>query len=187
MLRQEEGTDAHPKRRLRRAVRVGVRQMMRLGVTAALLAAAGWTAVEATSGGGIPSFVASCPVSSQASLRLPDRLVQTAGRRWMGRDGLYARTQTRAYGGFWVPEERAYHFKIAWYRSRDGRITVVGRQRGRHNRTKLAIRGTWSSYPTPGIAPSTLIFERPGCWDITARLNGSAVSLTLAVYDTPRR
>jgi hypothetical protein len=161
--------------------------MLRWGVIAALLAAVGWTAVEATSSDGIPSFVASCPVSSQPSPRLPDRVVQSAGRRWIGRDDLYVRTQTRAYGGFWMPKERSYHFKIAWYRASDGRITVVGRRRGGHNRTKLEIRGTWSSYPAPGIAPSTLIFARRGCWDITARLNGSTVSFTLAVYDTPRR
>jgi hypothetical protein len=161
--------------------------MSRRAFTAALLVLASWTATEAASGGGIPSFVASCPVSSQPSPRLPDRLVQSAGRRWVGQEGLYVRTQGRAYGGFWMPKERAYHFKIAWYRASDGRITVVGRRRGGHNRTKLEIRGTWSSYPAPGIAPSTLIFARPGCWDITARLNASAVSFTLAVYDTPRR
>lgn len=161
--------------------------MSRRAVTAALLVVASWTAAEAASGGGIPSFVASCPVSSQPSPRLPDRLVQAAGRQWIGKDDLYVRTQTRAYGGFWVPAERAYHFKIAWYRSRDGRITVVGRRRGGLDRIKLPIRANWSSYPAPGIAPSTLIFKRPGCWDLTARLNGSVVRLTVAVYDTPRR
>jgi hypothetical protein len=133
-----------------------------------------------------PPFVASCPVSTEPSPNLPSAVVAAQGRRWIGSRVLYARTQTRDYGGFWEAPSRTYHRQIGWYRQRAGKIAITGKRRGSTKSSPPLITAAWTSYPTPGVLPSTLLFKQQGCWDVTARLGRDSVTITIAVYDTPR-
>ena len=139
------------------------------------------------SASGAPGFVAACPVSARPSPTLPPAVVDAGGRHWIGSHGLWVRTAIRAYGGFWSPADKAYLFKLAWYRQQAGRISVVGKMSGATRSPQPHIRTAWSSYPAPGVLPSTLVFKEQGCWKVTARQSKATVTFTVAVYNTPRR
>jgi hypothetical protein len=71
--------------------------------------------------------------------------------------------------------------KIPWFRAEPGQVQVSGHPLGGGSSTFTADVGTVPEYGPTGFVPSGLEFGRPGCWQLTAALNGSQLVLVVEV------
>lgn len=131
----------------------------------------------------VPSWVDDCAVSVAPSPALPDDVARL-GPEWIGEGQLFVAAQSPEYGGSLDPATGDIVMKIGWFLRRPGELIVRTRQLdgdGGPSETRVP-----SSRFTHGPLPSSIRFPHAGCWEIRGVLGSDAVSITVAVFDTPR-
>jgi len=80
-----------------------------------------------------------------------------------------------------VESDGALKMKFFWLLSTDGPLTVSGK---RLDAEAPALRADMpAGFVGRGFQPSYLIFPTPGCWNITARANGSELTFVTRVVN----
>jgi len=70
--------------------------------------------------------------------------------------------------------------KFPWWRVLPGQLQVSASRLGSGSRLKADV-GTVAQYESTGFVPSGLVFDGPGCWEITGTLNGHTLSFVARV------
>ena len=71
--------------------------------------------------------------------------------------------------------------KLGWNRARPGAVKITARPLQGPAARFIAQVGTVQQYGAVGFVPSNLLFGRPGCWRIIARLGDRALPLVVDV------
>jgi hypothetical protein len=82
--------------------------------------------------------------------------------------------------GFVLPDG-SLRMKFLWLLSVDGPLTVSGK---RIDGTAPPLRSDFAPIVGQGYQPSYLIFPSQGCWEVTARANGSELTFVTKVVKT---
>ena len=141
---------------------------------------------------GISGQSGSCPVTSPNHDRPPDSVLLKAAQ-----PSLQATTPIHGNGVIWThlwPEgtvvfrkggpgyvlaDGSLKMKFLWLMATDGPLTVEGRRLdGTAGPLSAEI---FNGFVGRGFQPSYLIFPTAGCWEVTAKANGSALSLVTMV------
>ena len=131
--------------------------------------------------------VGPCPVTPYVSGRPPDRNTASFTTTWFGNDALWAGLD-RSYGGSWLvtrpgttylgqPDEG---LKVLWYRGIPGQLAIEGRRLDGPSTGFHAL--VLDGYGERGLQVSAIAIPTAGCWRITGRVGGAALTFVVRAW-----
>jgi hypothetical protein len=135
--------------------------------------------------------VAACPVTigtpgTKPPAFNPDELPVGYVDTWYGNDAIWIRLPKQGV----VPAssdagQATISAKFPWWRVLPGELEAWASRFGTATRLEADVR-TVAEYGRTGFVPSSLVFDGPGCWEITGSLNGHTLSfVVMVVMRTP--
>jgi hypothetical protein len=133
-----------------------------------------------------------CPVTQPNHSRIPAS-VQTKAQVGETSEWLYGNDKIWTYlwpegtvtfrknGPGFILRDGSLQMKFLWLLAVDGPLSVSGR---RVDGTAAPLRTDFSPVVGQGFQPSYLIFPTEGCWEVTARANGSEMTFVTKVVKT---
>jgi hypothetical protein len=138
-----------------------------------------------------PALVADCTVTlGQPGTKPPppfnpDELPVSYVDTWQGNDAIWIRLPR----GGTIPASRnqgegTLSAKFPWWRVVPGQLEVSASRPGGVERFAASV-GTVPQYGPTGFVPSGLVFDGPGCWEVTGSLNGRTLTFVAVVTVVP--
>ena len=110
----------------------------------------------------------------------PDVLPVGYVDRWFGNDAIWVRLPRDGLLPARPREGNMIGAKFPWWRVLSGQLQASSRRLGSEKRIDADVN-TVAQYGPRGFVPSDLVFDGPGCWDITGSLNGRTLSFVAIV------
>ena len=101
---------------------------------------------------------------------------------WYGNDAIWVRLPTQGVlPASRDPGKTTISTKFPWWRVLAGQLSAWTIPIDRPDVRLSADVRTVSEYGDTGFVPSNLVFDAPGCWQITGSLNGHTLSIVARV------
>lgn len=131
--------------------------------------------------------VTDCPITvghpgtQPPALFNPEILPVSYVDTWFGNDAIWIRLPKEGVIPASVDQDKLrISAKFPWWRVLAGQLEVSAARFGTNVRLDAGV-GTVSEYGPTGFVPSGLVFDRPGCWEITGSLQGRSLTFIASV------